>query len=318
MHQTQTLSFSTGVNTVVTNNKSKSKSIHTKLNYVVNPLEEIINTVPPEPEALSPSDTLNIFRKLSETSQTISSSSSASFKLVEHENFAILRRATKVSISYLKTTEKFDILKAIQTLSVPMDDDICNTIYSSLLDNLFNMSLNDIMVIDTFLVSNQMNSLARELHQYLIERFNAKTSQLPVDFNYFTKIRRMLVFIKRNRHKITDDAFANIGNCANKRQIDIFTAHEAMDIILILSKFDDKCEYFRPILEKAFDIWSTSDVTIQMVETILKILNRRIGILNYSLYKDARLIEKCAQIAIESGDLESCFAILRQFNRLVR
>ncbi|XP_055300609.1 uncharacterized protein LOC129567524 isoform X2 [Sitodiplosis mosellana] len=303
------------VNNVVTNNGTRNKSIHRNFNYMMNPLEEIMNTVPPESEALSPDDTLNIWRQLGDASRAISSSSTASFNIVEHTNFAILRRAMKVSMPYFKTTDQFDILKAIQTLSVPTNDDVYDTILSSLLDNVYSMSLNDIMVMDSFFVSKQTNPLARELHHTLIDRFNAKTSQFPVEFNYFVKVRRMLQFIGRNRQKIIDEAFENIRNCAIKREIDIFTANESMKIIITLSHFGDKCEYFQPVLDKAFDVWSTSNVTIRMVETVLTFLNKRIQTLN-RLYRDTRLIEKCARVVIENGDLEKCFIIQQQFNRL--
>lgn len=276
-----------------------------------------MNTVPPESEALSPNDTLNIFRQLSESSRTLSSSS-PSFNIVNHKNFTILREAMKVSLSYLKVTEKFDLLKAIQNLSVPPNDNVYSTIFTSLLDNVFNMSLNDIMVIDALLVSNQINPVARELHQSLVDRFNAKTSQLPVEFNYFMRIRRILQFINRNRYQIIDETFLNIRNCAKKREIDIFTAHEAMQTIRILSNFGDKCEYFQAILDKAFDVWSDNDVTIQMVDRTLTYLKERISITNYSMFKDTRFIEKCARVAIENADLDECFAIQRKLNRLVR
>lgn len=276
-----------------------------------------MNTVPPESEALSPGDTLNILRQLGETSRAISTHTTASFNVVKHANFSILRQAMKVSMSYLKTTEQFDILRAIETLSIPMEDDVYETILSSLLDNVYNMSLNDIMIIDTFLVSKQMNSKAKKLQLNLVDRFNAKTSQLPVEFSYFAKLRRMLEFIRRNRPKIIDEAFENMRKCAIKRDIDIITANEAMSTIIILANYGDKCEYFQSVLDKAFDIWSTADITIQMVEIVLTLLNKRIATLNYNLYKDARFIEKCAWTAIENGDLGKCFIIQRQLNRLV-
>lgn len=301
----------------MTNYGIKSKNITRQFHNVSNPLEEMMNTVPPESEALSPNDTLNIFRRLSETSQTLSSSSAPSFNIIEHEKFEILRRATKVSMLYLKSIDKFDILKAIETLSVPVDDEVYDTVLSSLLDNVYNMSLDDIMIIDTFLVSKQSNPLARELHRNLIDRFNTKTSQLPIEFNYFNKMRRMLMFIQRNRYQIIDEVFVNIEDYAKKNQIDIFTAKEAMDIIITLSNFNDKCEYFRPILEKAFNIWSTNEVSVEMVHDVLRLLNKRISTMNYGLYKATRFIEKCARVTIESGDLKECFAIQKLLNRLV-
>lgn len=283
-----------------------------------NPLEKILNTVPPESEALSPSDTLNIFRNLSETLKKRPQISPATYNVIDHRNFAILRQAMKVSMPYFRPNEKLDVLNAIQTLSIPVDDDVFNAVLSSLLENVFNMSLNEVMILDQVLISRQKNRLALELHRNLIDRFNTRTSQLPIGFSYFMRTRRMLQFIERNRDEIIDEVFVNMNKCAaKKQQIDILTAYEAMDIIITLSSFGDKCEYFRTVLDKAFDIWCTSEVTIQMAEIVITFLVRRKPILNHRLFNDPRFIETCAQVAIANGDIAKCFLILRHLNRLV-
>lgn len=280
-------------------------------------MKRILDTLPPESEALSPTDTLNIFRNLSETLRKLPQSPIKSYNVADHQNFAVLRQAMKVSIPYLRSNEKLDVLNAIQTLSVPVDDDVFNAVLSSLLENVYNMSLNDIMILDQVLISRQKNRLAMELHRNLIDRFNAKTSQIPIDFSYFMKTRRMLQFIERNRNEIIDEVFCNIGKCAAQQPIDILAAYEAMDVIITLGSFGNRCEYFKPVLNKAFDVWCTTEITIQMAEIVLTLLIRRKAYLNYDLYKDPRLIETCAQVAIANGDIKKCFSILRQLNRLV-
>lgn len=282
-----------------------------------NPLKRILDTLPPESDALSPTDTLNIFRNLSKTSRKLPQSPTKPFSVVDHQNFAVLRQAMKVSISYLRPNEKLDVLSAIQTLSVPVNDDVFNAVLSSLLENVYNMSLNDIMILDQVLISRQKNRLAMELHRNLVDRFNLKTSQLPIEFSYFMKTRRMLQFIERNRNEIIDEVFYNISKCAAKQQIDILAAYEAMDVIITLGSFGNRCEYFTPVLNKAFDVWCTTEITIHMVEMVLMLLIRRKSFLNYDLYKDPRLIETCAQVSIAYGDIEKCFSILKQLNTLV-
>lgn len=274
-------------------------------------VQNIMNAVPPESNALSPMDTLNIFRSLSEIAQTLESTSS----IVQHTNFTILREAMKVSIPYFHSKEKFDALRSIQNLSIPPDDEIFNLMLSSLLGGVYSMSLNEIMLFDAILISNQKNELVDELRTSLIDRFNAKMSQLPIDFSYFIKNRRMLQFIHRNQGDIIEEVFVNIRKCAVK--IDIFTPYEAMDIIITLSSFGYQCEYFQAILDEAYNVWHTGEVSIEMVEIVLTLLASRKSTLNYELYKDPRLIEKCSQVAMEHGDMEKCFAIQRLFNRLV-
>lgn len=267
---------------------------------------------------MSPSDTLNIFRKLSETSKKLPQTSTISYNVTEHQNFAILRKAMSVSILYFRSNEKFDVLNAIQTLSVPVDDNVFNAVLSSLLENVFCMSLTEIMILDQILNKyQQKNHLTMELNECLVNHFNAKTSLLPIEFDYCMKTRRMLQFIERNRNKIIDEVFINMRNCAANQQIDISTASEAMDIIITLSSFRDRCDYFQPVLNKAFDVWCGSEVTLQMAEIVLTFLVRRRSILNVSLYNDPRLIETCAQAAIANGNIDKCFSILRHLNRLV-
>lgn len=296
-------------------NKYKSTLIvNNKFNHGTNPLQAILDTLPPEPEALSPSDTLNIFRQLCETSQKLSQTS-ASFNVFDHENFAILRQAIKVSLPYLKTNETFEVLKAIDSLSIFGNDEIFDVICSYLLNIVYNMSLNEIMVFDIVLASRQQNKMARELRRNLIDRFNVKASQMPVEFNFYVKLSRMLRFIERNRSHIIDEVYINMRNCAAKQQIDIFTASEAMDVIISLSNFDDQCEYFQAILDKSFNVWSSSNVNIGMIETVLTFLAKRKSTLTHDLFNDTRFIEKCARVAIDD-DLKKCFSIQRYFNRL--
>lgn len=279
------------------------------------PLDEIMNSMPPESDALSPSDTLNIIRNLCDTSQNLSLASS--IHVVKHKNFAILRQAMKASVPYLQSKEKFDALRSMQSLSIPVDDDMFQTILLSLLENVYNMSVNEIMLFDTILVSKQKNELIDELRSSLIERFNAKMSQLPIDFNFFIRIRRMLQFIKRNRNKIISEVFVNIKKCAERSEIDIFTPDEAMDTIIILSSFGNHCKYFEAVLEKAFNVWHMSEITIEMVEIVLTLLVSRRSTLDYRLYNDTKFVEKLSWVAIENGDIAKCFSIQKKFNRLV-
>lgn len=280
-------------------------------------LEAIMNTIPPESDALSPMDTLNIIRNLSEKSQK--SSTTLSFNIVQHKNFAILRQAMKISLQYFNSKDKFSALRSIQSLSIPADDDIFTSILSSLHENVYNLSLNEIMLFDAILSSSQNNNnqLVDELRKSLIERFNVKMSQLPIDLCYFIKVRRMMQFIDRNRNKIINEVFVNIRECAANAEIDIFTPYEAMDVIIRLSNFGNDCEYFEKVLEKAFNVWHTGEVTVEMVEIMLTLLVNRKSTLDYGLYKDARLIEKCSKVAIDSCNMEKCFNFQRQFNRLV-
>lgn len=278
-----------------------------------------MNTLPPVSDALSPSDTFNIFMRLSELTRC-KSFSPASFKVFEHDNFDVLRQAIKSSVPYYKATEKFNVFLAIQTLSVPIDDEVCNTVLSSLQKNVINISLNEIMILDAILAIKRKTQFTDALHQELIEQFNAKTSQIPVNFNYFDRIKRILEFIKRNKSAIVDEVFENLKSSMVKRDIDIFSAHQSMNTIIALSYFGDKCGYFEPILEKSFDVWQSSTVTVDMVDTVLKYLAKNsLTVQRYEmrLYKDTRFVEKCAHVVINSGNAEKCLVVQKRFNQLV-
>lgn len=272
---------------------------------------EILDTVPPESEALSPSDALNILRSLSKQPKS-------SYNVANHKNFNILCQALKSSMPYFETNGKLHILNAIQHLCVPIDSEIYHTVLASFHENLFNMSLNEIMILDRVLCSGQRNQMADDLHRSLIDQFNLKSSKLKIEYNYFMRMRRMLQFIQRNRYEIAEEVFGNMGSTA-KQNVDILTAYEATDIIILLSNFGDRSEYVRPILDKAFDVWCNGVVTMRMVEIVLKILVRRNGYNNdVSRFSDRRFIETCTRTAIANGDIEKCFLILRYLNELVR
>lgn len=279
------------------------------------PLKEIMNTLPPESNALSPSDTLNIFRQLSTTSKIHRKINPSS--VVEHEKYAVLRQAIKASILYLRTEEKLDILSAIQILSVPGDDDVCHTIHSSVLENILNLSLKEIMMLDTIMTKGELNPLARELQHNLVDRFNEKTSLCPVRFNYFRQIRRMLKFIGRNRNRIRPEVFVNMQKSAETGNIDICTSYEAMEIMIVLSTFGDRCVYFKTVLEKAFDVWHTGYVSMKMVETVFDYLHSRQKT-QLEMYRNDKFIKKCAEVVMECSDVEKGLAIQKKFNRLVR
>lgn len=285
-------------------------------------LKEILDTVPPESEALSPLDTLNIFRSLREIArkpyQHTYQRSISPYNVTDHKNFHILCQALKVSMPYLEMNGKLDILSAIGNLSVPIDSEIFNTVLLSFHDNLFSMSLNEIMMLDQVLYSSRKSQMIDNLRTSLVNHFNMKSSKLQIEFNYFMKMRRMLQFIRRNQYEIVDEVFDNIGHCAAKQNVDILTANEAMDTIILLSTHGNRSEYVWPILNKAFDVWCNSEIDMRMVEILLRILVRRKrnGI-DVNRYKDPRFIDTCAQTAITNGDIEKCFLILQYLNQLV-
>lgn len=283
-------------------------------------MKDILDTVPPESEALSPSDTLNIFRSLCETSKKLNHhQSSSSYNVTDHKNFTILCQALRVSMPYLEMHGKFDILNAlIKHLSVPADSEIFNAVLLSFHENLFIMSLNEIMILDRVLFSSPKSQIVDSLHRSVVDRFNLKSTSLKLEFNYFLKMRRMLRFIERNRYEINKEVFENMSNCAANQYIDILTANEAMDTIILLSNFGDRSEYVWPILDKAFDVWCNAEVTMQMVQITLKILVRRNRYRNdVSRYKDSRFIETCARTTITNGDIEKCYLVLQYLNQLV-
>lgn len=282
------------------------------------PLEDILDTVPPESAALSPSDTLNIFRSLGDVTHKQSKQPDSSYNVTNHKSFGILCQALEISMPYIEMNGRLEILDTIKNLSVPVESEIYGAVLMSFHENLFSMSLNEIMLLDRVLRSGQKNQMVDDLHRSLIDQFNLKSSKHKIEFSYFMKMRRMLQFIERNRYEIIEEVFENLEKCAAKQDVDILTAREAMDTIILLSSFGKRSENVWPILNKAFDVWCSSEVTMRMVEIALKILVRRERSGNdVSRYKDRRFVETCARTAIANGDVEKCFLILRYLNRLV-
>lgn len=282
------------------------------------PLDAILDTVPPESAALSPSDTLNIFRSLNEVTRKLSERPDSSYNVTNHKSFGTLCQALEISMPYIEINGRLDILTAIKNLCVPVDSKIYSAVLMSFHENLFSMSLNEIMILDRILSSCQKYQMTDDLHRSLIDQFNLKSSKHKIEFNYFMKMRRMLQFIERNRHEIIEEVFENLEICAANQDVHILTAHEAMDTIILLSSFGNRSENVWPILNKAFDVWCNSEVTMRMVEIVLKILVRRNSSGNdVSRYNDRRFIETCARTAIANDDVEKCFLILRYLNQLV-
>lgn len=280
-------------------------------------LKDILDAIPPEPEALSPSDTLNILRSLSAVTGRLSHQLLHHVK--HHQKFNILCEALTVSMPYLDTSDKFATLYAIKSLEVPVDSAIHNAILVSFHENLFNMSLNEIMLLDGMLFSSQRSQTVIELQRSLIDRFNLKCSKVKIEFNYYLKMHRMLQFIERNRYEIVDEVFDNMENCAAKQNVEILTAQEAMDTMILLSNFDNRSECVSPIFSKAFEVWyNSAEVRIEMVQVFLKILARRKRFSNtVDRYNDARLVGACARVAIANGDIDKCFSVLQYLNQLV-
>lgn len=287
---------------------------------VLHPLEEILNSVPSVAEALSPNDTIEILKKLSKISlNQMSSPEATPFKVIEHEKFKILRHAVRQSTSKFKTMDKFNILKASKILNIPADDGINNAIVGSLLDNVFNVSLGEILLFDEILTSKEQHqsNLIAQLRRHFINRFNMKISSGPIDYSYFGKTMRMLQFMIRNRSHICDQVYENMKNCLAKNNIDILTADEATSIIIILTNFQEKCEFFDNLKEKAFNVWQSTDVNIEMVLTTLSFLTKRNSSVIFKMYDDKRYLEKCVHVAIKTADVEKCFAVQNYFNYMV-
>lgn len=281
-------------------------------------LDDILDTVPPESAALSPSDTLNIFRSLGEVTRKQSKQPDSSYNVTNHKNFGILCQALKISMPYIEMNARIDIFNAIQNLCVPIDSEVYSSVLTSFHENLFSMSLNEIMILDRVLWASHKTQMVDNLHRSLVDQFNLKSSKHKIEFNYFMKMRRMLQFIERNRYEIIEEVFENFEKCAAKQNVDILTAREAMDTIILLSSFEKRSEKVWPILNKAFDVWCNSEVTIQLAEITLRILSRRNRSGNdVSRYKDPRFIETCARTAIANDDVEKCFLILWYLNQLV-
>lgn len=284
---------------------------------VNNALEQIMKTVPPESGALSPGDTINIFRMMNKTFKL--NVKGITFKLNEHENFPILRQAAQASIPYYKAGEIIDMLKTILSLNVPLEDGLSNLMISTLRTQTYDMSLNEIMLLDSFLRINgtQKTALAQALQRDLIQRFNLLTSRTRVNFTYFEYMRRMIRFVHLNWQHIDKQVLENMSRNASKQNVDINTAEEAMKIIMELSRSPDGCEYFKEILEKAFDVWKISDVSIEMIQKVLHVLVQWKSRVDSDLFNDKRFVGTCAQKVMESSDLNLCFSIQVQFNQLV-
>lgn len=283
-------------------------------------LNDILEVVPPESDALSPSDSLNILRDLHEAVRKSSPQTNTLYHVTNHPNFSILCQALKVSLPYFdEIKDQFDILVAMKDLSVPINSNIFNAILLSFHENVFKMSLHEIMLLDRILYSCEKSQMVNQLHQSLIERFNLKSSKSNMKLNYFSKMRRWLQFVDRNRYVIIDEVFDNMENCVATQYIDILTVREAMDMIILLANFGNRSEYIWPILDKAFDIWyKSTEVTMQMVEITLKILVRRHRFdHNVNRYQDSRFIQTCTRTAIANGDIDKSFVILKYLNQLV-
>lgn len=280
-----------------------------------NALEEIMKSVPPDSGALSPGDTLNIFRMMSKTVNF----RGIQFKLIEHQKFPILRQAAQVSIPYYKVGEIIDILKTIQLLNVSLEDSLSNLMISTLRTKTYDMSLHEIMLLDSFLRINgkQKTNLVRALQLDLTQRFNLLSSRTRINFTYFEYMRRMIRFVHLNWHHIDKAVLENMSRNATEQKVDINTAEEAMIIIRELSRSPDGCKYFRVVLDKAFDVWNTSDVSIEMIQNLLPILIQWKSHIDNDLFNDKRFVGKCAQKVMDSCDFDLCFSIQVQFNELV-
>lgn len=281
-------------------------------------LDDILMTLPPESGALSPGDTLNIFRMMNKTFK-VKPVSGITFKLNKHQKFPILRQAAQASIPYYKAGEIIDILRTILLLNVPLGDDLSNLMISTLRTQTHDMSLNEIMLLNLFLRINgtRKTDLAKALQLDLIQRFNLLTSQTRLNFTYFEYMKRMIRFVHLNWRYIDKQVLENMSRNASEQKVDINTADEAMRIIMELSRSPDSCKYFRPILDKAFNVWNTNDVSIEMVQKLLPVLIQRKSRIDTNLFNDKRFVGKCALKAMESCDIDLCFSIQVQFNQLV-
>lgn len=284
---------------------------------VNNALDEIMKTVPPEAGALSPGDTLNIFRMMNKSFNL--NVSGITFKLSEHQKFPILQQAAQASIPYYKAGEIIDMLKTILSLNVPLEDRLSILMISTLRRKTYDMSVNEIMLLDTFLRINgtQKTVLALGLQQDLIQRFNLLTSKTRVNFNYFDYMRRMIRFVHLNWRHIHKQVLENMSRNASEGNVDINTGDEAMKIIMELARSPDGCKYFRPILEKAFNVWNKDNVSIEMVQKVLAVLVQWKSRVDSDLFNDKRFVGKCAQKVMASCDYDLCFSIQVQFNQLV-
>lgn len=300
----------------VSDMSSLSRANHELNDDLNNALEEIMETVPPDSGALSPGDTLNIFRMMNKTTVKFSD---ITYKLNEHQKFPVLRQAAQASIPYYKTGELIDMLKTIQVLNVSLDDSLSNLMISTLRTKTYDMSLNEIMLLDSFLRFNgkKKTNLAEALQRDLIQRFNLLTIRTRVNFTYFEYMRRMLRFVHLNWHHIDKHVLENMSRNATEQNVSINTAEEAMKIIMELSRSPDGCKHFGAVLEKAFDVWSTGDVTIEMIQKILPILIQWKSRIDSDIFNDKRFVGTCAQKVMNTCDFDLCLSIQVQFNQLV-
>lgn len=280
-------------------------------------LDEVMNSIPPESGALSPGDTLSVFRSLSNKFE--SNRFNVSFKLIEHTKFPVLRDAAKTSLPYYKAGEIIDVFKVIRTLHVPLEDELSILIISTLRSHTYDMSLNEIMILDSFMRINGVKKthLAEALQRDLVSRFNARTSQNLVNFRYFEHMRRMIRFVNLNWKSIEKESLENLSQNATNQKIDISTADEAMKIVMELSRTPDSCKYFKAVLQKAFDVWNSSDISIEMIEKVFQVLCIWKSRIDFDLYNDERFIDKSVRKLIACGDYARCFAVMRNMNKLV-
>lgn len=304
------------------NSEDNAAAIESNTSTETSPLLIIMDSIPPEAEALSPSDTLNVFRQLRAT-YAVHSSKANAIKLMNHNRFPILRTAIKASLPYFKMSETKDVLEAIYTMGISSTDELTDAVIESLIENTYIMSVKEIAHLNSFLKSKQSasldsNKMSKVFQQSLVNQFNTQMSQIPIKLNYFTKIKHTLRFIGNNEKAISKEAFENIAKCAQTEQIDILTANEAFQIIIALSRLSSAAKYFNPLLEKAFQVWlSKSDVTFDMVVVVLSVSRRFKSHENDALLTDNRFIEKCVQVAIATGEEQKMFLILQKLNRLV-
>lgn len=278
-------------------------------------LENVMDSLPPEPGALSPGDTLNVFRSLNRILPNINQRNS--FKLAEHQNFPVLRQAVQSSLPYVKIGEIIDVFKVLRALNVPLEHDLTISILSNFRSHSYDMSLHEIMLLDSFLrmYGVKKTNLANALQRDLVSCFNLRTSRSRLNFSYFDHMRRMIRFINLNWRSVDVGVLVNISKNSTNQTIDISTAEEAMKILMELSRCPEKCKYYKAILEKAFAVWNSSEISIDMVEKLFQTLAVWRARVDKS-FNDEQFIDKCVQKAIESNDIEKCFSILSNMNRL--
>lgn len=284
-------------------------------------LSAIFDSIPPESDALSPIDALCIFRQFN-TKYGKASTVLTAANVLNHPNFPILRNAMKSSLPYLKMDEIKEVLLTIYLLRISKDE-LTDAVIESLIEHTNIMSIRQITQFNSMLKSKknsclQANKLSARFQECLVKRFNTEISHSPMKFNYFYKTRHILRFIGTNLHQISDETFRNIAVCAQVEAIDIITVQEAIEVIISISKLGLAAEYFEPLLQKAFNIFlAESNVTIGMVITVLRYCsNFKTNEIYRLLADNQRFTEKCVQVAIDTGDEQEMFKVLRGLNVL--